>query len=141
MRIDRYKAVVDGIELFSEGDIHSKYNLEELNTYLLLPIKYNRIRFYYEGDKPIGLITWCWLSPTHSDLFIDDEYQPVEEDYQRENPGEDYLLWGIEFIAPYGHTRKMMSTIRKEHRELYGTTTSVHFRRFYDRNKLHKRTF
>jgi len=141
MQIDRYKAVVDGVELFNEGDIHSKYSLKELYTFLLLPVKYNRIRIYYKGDKPIGLITWCWLSPTHSDLFIDDKYQPVEEDYQRENPREDYLLWGIEFIAPYGHTRQMMRTIRKEHRELYGTTTSVHFRRFYDRNKLHKRTF
>jgi len=141
MVIDKYTAVLDGMELFNEGDIHSKYTLEELHTYLLLPISYNRIRIYYQESKPIGLITWCWLSPTQSNLFLTDEYQPVAEDYQRENPGNDYLLWGIEFIAPYGHTLKMMRAVRREHKELYGTTTQVHFRRFYDRQKLHRRTF
>jgi len=138
---DKYRSVVDGIELFNEGDMHSKYTLEELNTYLLLPITYDRIRLYYQDDKTIGLITWCWLSPTQSNLFLNDEYQPVAEDYQRENPKGDYVLWGIEFIAPFGHTRKLMRAVRNEHTELYGTTTTVHFRRFYDRNKLHKRTF
>lgn len=141
MHIDRYKAVVDGIGLFNEGDTHSKYTLTELNTYLLLPIEYNRIRFYYQDDKPIGLITWCWLSPTQSTLFLEDKYQPTPEDYQRENPGEGYLLWAIEFIAPFGHTRKVIRNISKEHKELYGTTAQVHFRRFYDRQTLHRRTF
>jgi len=141
MVIDKYKAVVDGIELFGLGNTHSTYTPSELNTYLLLPIQYNRIRLYYQDNKPIGLITWCWLSPTQSNLFLEDEYEPVSEDYQRENPGQDYLLWGIEFIAPYGHAHKLMRTIRNEHTELYGTTSMVHFRRFYDRNKLHKRTF
>lgn len=140
MIIDKYKAVVDGISLLELGDTHSKYTPSEINTYLLLPIQYNRIRLYYEGTKPIGLITWCWLSPTKSTLFLEDRYEPEEDDYTLENP-EGYNLWGIEFIAPFGHTRRMMRTIRKEHKELYGTTTSVHFRRFYNRNKLHKRMF
>lgn len=141
MVIDKYKAVVDGISLLELGDTHSKYTPREVNTFLLLPIQYNRIRLYYEGDKPIGLITWCWLSTSKSKLFLEDRYKPDGNDYALENPGEDYDLWGIEFIAPFGHTLRMMKTIRKEHKELYGTTTSVHFRRFYDRNKLHKRMF
>ena len=140
MYIDKYQAVVDGISLMELGDTHSKYTPSEVNTYLLLPIHYNRIRLYYQDTKPIGLITWCWLSPYKSTLFLEDKYEPVEDDYILENP-EGYDLWGIEFIAPFGHTRRMMKTIREEHKELYGTTTSVHFRRFYNRNKLHKRMF
>jgi hemolysin-activating ACP:hemolysin acyltransferase len=65
-------------------------------------------------------------------------YQPTAEDY-KQNTSDD--LWGIEFIAPFGHTRNMMRAIRNTTKELYGTTNQVHFRRFYNRNKLHKRMF
>lgn len=139
MHIDKYQAVVDGISLMELGDTHSRYTPSEVNTYLLLPIQYNRIRLYYQDTKPVGLITWCWLSPSKSTLFLEDKYEPVGDDYALENP-EGYDLWAIEFIAPFGHTRRVVKAIRKEHKELYGTTTSVHFRRFYDRNTLHKRT-
>mgnify|MGYP000844834207 FL=1 len=140
MVIDKYKAVLDGLRLLEVGDTHSKYTPQEIISYLLYPIEHNRLRLYYIDNRPIGLCTWCWLSPTKANLFLNDRYTPTEEDYSLENPGGDYQLWGVEFIAPYGHTRKMMRTLRNEHKELYGTT-KVHFRRFYDRNKLHRRTF
>lgn len=140
MVIDKYKAVLDGLRLLEVGDTHSKYTPQEIISYLLYPIEHNRLRLYYIDNRPIGLCTWCWLSPPKANLFLNDKYTPTEEDYSLENPGGDYQLWGVEFIAPYGHTRKIMRTLRNEHKELYGTT-KVHFRRFYDRNKLHRRTF
>ena len=138
MVIDKYTAVVDGISLLELGDTHSYYTPSEVNTFLLLPIEHNKIRIYYEDTKPIGLITWCWLSTTKSNLFLNDKYQPTAEDYKQDISDN---LWGMEFIAPFGHTRKMMRAIRKTTTELYGTTNQVHFRRFYNRNKLHKRMF
>ncbi len=138
MVIDKYRAVVDGISLLQSGDTHLTYTPSEVNTFLLLPIEHDKIRLYYEGDKVVGLITWCWLSTTKSNLFLNDEYVPTKEDY-RQDTSDD--LWGMEFIAPFGHTRKMMRAIRKTTTELYGTTNEVHFRRFYNRNKLHKRMF
>ena len=140
MYIDKYKAIGDSLELLTKGDVHAKYTPQEIISYLLLPINNNRIRLYYQDSKPIGLVTWCWLPPDKADLFLEDKYSPTDEDYQLENPGPDYQLWGIEFITPYGHAHKVMKAIRKEHKEMYGTT-KVHFRRFYDRNRLHRRTF
>lgn len=141
MYIDKYKAIGDSIELLTKGTTHSKYTPSEVLSYLLLPINYDRIRLYYVDGKPVGLITWCWLSPHKANLFLEDKYTPTDEDYKLDNPGEDYQLWGIEFIAPFGHTRQVMRAARNLHKELYGTTTKVHFRRFYDRQKLHRRTF
>lgn len=138
MVIDKYKAVVDGINLLQLGETHLTYTPSEVNTFLLLPIEHDKIRFYYEGDKVVGLITWCWLSTTKSNLFLKDEYVPTEKDYKQDTSDD---LWGMEFIAPFGHTRKMMRSIRKTTTELYGTANQVHFRRFYNRNKLHKRMF
>ena len=123
MVIDKYQAVLDGLRLLEVGDTHSRYIPKEVISY-----------------KPIGLATWCWLSPTKANLFLNDRYTPTEEDYSLDNPDGDYQLWGIEFIAPYGHTRQVARALRNLHKELYGTTSSVHFRRFYDRHKLHRRT-
>ena len=141
MYIGSHKAIEDSVLLLTKGEVHSQYTLSEIDSYILLPIKYNRIRLYYLGDKPIGLVTWCWLPPDKARLFLEDRYTPTAEDYMLDNPGGDYQLWGIEFITPYGHAAKVMRTLRKEYKELYGTTTKVHFRRFYDRQKLHRRTF
>ena len=77
MVIDKYTAVVDGISLLELGDIHSYYTPSQVNTFLLLPIEHDKIRIYYEDDKPVGLITWCWLSTTKSNLFLNDKYQPT----------------------------------------------------------------
>lgn len=141
MVVDKYQAVLDGLRLMEVGDIHSRYTPSEVISYLLLPIENNKIRLFYAYDKPIGLVTWCWLTPDKATLFLSDKYTLQEEDYQLENPGGDYQLWGVEFIAPYGHARQVMRDLRELHKELYGTTSKVHFRRFYDRHKLHKRTF
>jgi len=141
MYIDKYKAIGDSLGLLTKGDIHSTYTPSEVISYILLPINTNRFRLYYIDEKPIGLITWCWLPPDKAQRFLEDTYTPTSKDYELENPGGDYQLWGIEFIAPYGHALKLMRAIRREHKELYGTTSQVHFRRFYDRQKLHRRTF
>ena len=138
MIIDNSKAIADGLQLFINSSIYNRYRLKDINTYLVLPVNNNKIRIFYQQDQPIGLITWCWLSTTKSNLFLDDKYNPSEEDYKQDTSDK---LWGMEFIAPFGHTRKMMRSIRKTTTELYGTANQVHFRRFYNRNKLHKRMF
>ena len=138
---NKYKLVGDGVELLTKGEVHATYKPHEVITYLLLPINHNKIRIFYTDGKPIGLVTWCWLSPNKANLFLNDKYSPTDGDYQMENPGGEYQLWGIEFIAPYGDASKIMKSVRAEYKELYGTTTKVHFRRFYNRNKLHRRTF
>lgn len=140
MVIDKYQAVLDGLRLLEIGDTHSTYRPEEVISYLLYPIEHTKLRLFYQGGKPIGLATWCWLSPTKANLFLNDEYRLQEEDYLLDNPGGDSQLWVIEFIAPYGHTRKVYRDLRTLHKELYGTTATVHFRRFYDRHKLHRKT-
>ena len=141
MELDRYKALVDSIYLLTLGEAQSGYTPSEVLSYISLPIDYKRCQLYYDGTDVAGLVTWCWLTPDKGTRFLLDEYTPTEEDYKLENPDGDYQLWGIEFITPYGHALQVMRHIRKLHKELYGTTTKVHFRRFSDRHKLHKRTF
>ena len=66
-----------------------------------------------EKDKPVGLVTWCWMSSTNSSNFLQDNYHPSEEDFQFDDV-EGKELWGLELIAPYGHTRQVMRLIYNE---------------------------
>lgn len=139
MILNNSKAIADGLQLFINSNTYKKYRLEDINTYLILPINNNRIRIFYQEDQPIGLITWCWLTENKAQKFLRYEYDPKQEDYA-DIDRENKQLWGLDFISTTGKAKTMMSSVRKEHKELYGST-KVHWRRFSDPTKTHKKEF
>lgn len=138
MLIDHNKAIVDGLHLLRQSEWHWDYNVEDIHRYLVAPVKYNRIRTYYAGEKPIGFITWCWLDKEDADKFLTFDYHISEEDYVRDDKEE---LWGIEFIAPYGNARELMRLIRQEHNSVYNRNEKVNWRRLSDPTKRHRKEF
>ncbi len=110
----------------------------DVYRYLIAPIKYNRIRLYYQEDKPIGLVTWCWLSKEDGQRFLNNDYYITESDYVSDTNEE---LWGIELLAPYGNARQVFSLIRKEHTNVYGSNEKVNWRRLHEPSKRHTREF
>jgi hemolysin-activating ACP:hemolysin acyltransferase len=135
MLIDHNKAIVDGLYLFQKSKWHVDYNVNDVHRYLVAPVKHNRIRIYYAGKEPIGLITWCWLSKEAAKKFLNFDYYISEEDYVKDF-GEE--LWGIEFIAPYGDAKTIMKLNRKEYKETYpDRNEKVHWRRLSDPTKRH----
>ena len=135
MLIDNNKAVVDSLELFRQSEWHRGYDVEDVFRYIIAPIKHNKLRLYYQGDKPIGLITWCWLDKEAGEKFLTFNYLITEKDYVSDNKEE---LWGIEFIAPYGHAKQIMNLNRKEYKETYpDRNEKVHWRRLSDPTKRH----
>jgi len=140
MTIDYNKTIADGLTLFLSSGPHKKYTLPDINTYLVLPIVNNRVRIFYQQDgKPVGLITWCWLTENKAKKLLQYEYDPVQEDYE-DTDIEDKQLWGLDFIATTGQTRHMMASVRKEHNKLY-SKSKVHWRRFSNPTKEHTREF
>lgn len=139
LEVDRNKIIADSLELFNQSEEHRKYTVSDLQTYLLLPVEWNTIRIYYSGEKPVGLVTWCWLSPDNSAKFLEGKYHPTPEDHDKDKRhGKE--LWGMELIAPHGHTRQVLRAINNECVETYGES-EVHWRRFHDRTRKHKRKF
>jgi hemolysin-activating ACP:hemolysin acyltransferase len=139
MVLTREQLIAYSIELFLQSPSHKRWSIGSLETYLLLPIKYNRLRVYMEKDKPVGLVTWCWMSSTDSSNFLQDNYHPSEEDFQFDDV-EGKELWGLELIAPYGHTRQVIRLIYNEIGETYGKQP-VNWRRFHSRDKQRTKRF
>lgn len=138
MLVNTDKATVDGLKLLRQSEWHWDYNVDDIFRYLIAPIKYNRIRLYYSGDEPIGLITWCWLDKEAGKKFLTFNYYISEQDYVSDDKEE---LWGIEFIAPYGNARELMRMIRQEHNSVYGRNEKVNWRRLHDPTKRHTKEF
>ena len=138
MQIDNNKALADGLELFRQSKWHTVYNVNDIHRYLIAPIKHNRIRLYYKKNKPIGLVTWCWLSKEDGQRFLNNDYYITESDYVSDTNEE---LWGIELLAPYGNARQVFSLIRKEHTNVYGRNEKVNWRRLHEPSKRHTREF
>lgn len=138
-RLQPSEALEHGLELFRASPAHCTYSVDDVYIYLQLPIKHDMIRLYYEDDKPVGLITWCWLYDEDAKLFLQDQYHPTEADYEYDLL-EPKQLWGIEFIAPYGHTRKMFRAIKHTTEERYGPQ-HVSWRRFHSRDKKRTKRF
>tara|TARA_R110000787_G_scaffold252693_3_gene358142 strand:- start:4520 stop:4942 length:423 start_codon:yes stop_codon:yes gene_type:complete len=136
MKINHDTALTDGLELFRQSKWHKNYNVEDVYRYLIAPLKYNRIRLYYQYKKPIGLVTWCWLSQENGKKFLNNNYYITKDDYVSDT-GEE--LWGIELIAPYGDVRQVVNLTRKEHADVYKRNETIHWRRLHEPNKRHTR--
>lgn len=132
-RLSPTVALQDGLELFRQSPAHNTYTVSDIYSYLQLPIKHHKIRLYYEANKPVGLVTWCWLSNTDAGLFLQDRYHPQEADYGFDLPMSKEL-WCIELIAPYGHAKQVVKSIRATTHELYGPQR-VNWRRTHSRAK------
>jgi len=135
------EALEHGLELFRASPAHSRYSVDDVYTYLQLPIKYSNIRLYYDEDvKPVALVTWVWLKPEDAQLFLRDCYHPTEEDYSIDFNNDGRELWVMELIAPYGHAKQVVRSITQTSEDRYGNI-NVHWRRFHSRDKRRTKRF
>ena len=136
------KAVLDSLFLFNQSPDHRLYTLVEFNHYCLFPLIHQKARLFYNGNKPIGFVSWAWLTEEEAQDFISERWMPSEEVHKRPDVINDqYQLWGIDFIAPYGHSTKVMRGMMKHSQSILGKRVPAHWRRFKQPDKVHIKEF
>ena len=136
------KAVLDSLFLFNQSPDHRLYTLVEFNHYCLFPLIYQKARLFYNGNKPIGFVSWAWLTEEEAQDFISERWMPSEEVHKRPDVIDDqYQLWGIDFIAPYGHSTKVMRGMMEHSQSILGKRVPAHWRRFKQPDKVHIKEF
>jgi len=136
------KAVLDSLFLFNQSPDHRLYTLVEFNHYCLFPLIHQKARLFYNGDKPIGFVSWAWLTEEEAQDFISERWMPSEEVHKRPDIIDDqYQLWGIDFISPYGHSTKVMRGMMKHSQSILGKRVPAHWRRFKQPDKVHIKEF
>jgi hemolysin-activating ACP:hemolysin acyltransferase len=122
------KTVLDGLFLFNVSEEHRLYSIWEFMHYFVYPLMYDKVRIYYEDGKPVALFTYVFLSHERAEEFLNGDIVLDEQDYAADDGDE---LWGIEFIAPYGHIRKVFADIKQEYSEKYGKPRPFYYRRLH----------
>ena len=125
------KAVLDSLYLFNKSPDHRIYTLAEFNHYCIFPLLHSKAQIFYNGTKPIGFVSWAWLTSDEAQNFLDERWIPDEQAYKRPDiVTEDLQLWGIEFIAPFGSTLKVMRGMMQHSQTVLGQRVPVNWRRF-----------
>jgi hemolysin-activating ACP:hemolysin acyltransferase len=135
---DHNKSIVDGLYLFGLSEHHSGYIIPEFHHYFTYALLHNKARLFYSNNKPVGVVTWCFLDDDKAEAFADEAYLIEEDDYIAEKGDQ---LWGIEFIAPFGHTRQMMRSMRDMVHKRYPSYSKVHWKRVHTGEKHMTRNF
>ena len=137
-----HKAVVDCLYLFNQSEDHRLYTLSEFNHYCIFPLLHKKARLFYDGDKPVGYVSWAWLTEDEVEKFLSQMWVPSEDVWKRPDIIDDrYQLWGIDFIAPYGHSTKVMRGMMKHSQTILGKRVPAHWRRFKQPDTVHTKEF
>jgi cytolysin-activating lysine-acyltransferase len=83
------KAVLDSLFLFNQSSDHRLYTLVEFSHYCLFPLIHQKARLFYNGDKPIGFVSWAWLTEEEAQDFISERWMPSEEGHKRPDGIDD----------------------------------------------------
>lgn len=129
---------MDGLTLFlRETQYNSYYTLQDMETYLVHPLKHGRARVFYDKEGPIGFVSWAFLSPEREKEF-QEGLSLKEEDFEN----TEGSLWGVDFISTEGSARQMLSHLKKLKEKVYPSHRGkVRFLRFKTNNKLHEMRF
>ncbi len=136
------QAVLDSLFLFNQSEDHRLYTLVEFNHYCLFPLLNNKARLFYDGDRPVGFVSWAWLTKEEADQFLGEQWLLGEEVHKRPDVVDArYQLWGIDFITPYGHSTQVMRKMISHAHLLYNQRVKVHWRRLKQPEKIHIKEF
>ena len=134
--------VLDCLYLFNKSEDHRLLTLSEFNHYCLFPLVHSKARLFYDGTAPIGFVSWAWITAEEADEFLSERWMPDEAVWKRPDVINDqYQLWGVDFIAPYGHSIKVMRGMMQHSQSVLGQRVPANWRRFKSPNKIHTKEF
>lgn len=94
--------------LLSHSPAHLGYTIADLMKFFLVPIRLNQFRIYRTRDRPVGLAVWAYLSEDVAARYARGDYELRAEDWRA---GRE--IWFVEFIAPFGHARRLIDEMRE----------------------------
>lgn len=103
----KFKLLGEITMLMMQSELHCSYFIFDIYSCILPPIDLNQFRVYRDKNNyPIGFICWAFLNKEKEDLYLQGKYSLKIEDW---NCGDNLIF--TEFIAPFGHTRKIVKDL------------------------------
>lgn len=88
--------------LYSNSRIHREWPIGSIQQWLLPPLLTKQFRVYRKGDKPIGFVTWAWMSKEVEEAYVLNTASLQPKDWKSGDRG-----WIIDWVVPFGGTRQV----------------------------------
>ena len=83
--------------LYSMSDLHRPWPMGSIHQWLLPAILHNQYRLYYKDKRPVGLVTWAYMSKEVETAYVRNTQSLKPVDWKSGDRG-----WILDFIAPFG---------------------------------------
>ncbi|MBE9031286.1 toxin-activating lysine-acyltransferase [filamentous cyanobacterium LEGE 11480] len=94
--------------LMMHSPLHRMYTMNELEERFLPSLLHDQFRYYEINGSPIGFVNWAWIDDVVEQKYMTGKYELTLDEWQG---GSN--LWFPEFVAPFGHARRMIQDLRK----------------------------
>ena len=108
------------IHLMTFSDVHKSWTVEQVNRCITPPINLQQCAGIVEGGNLVAWVSWAFMDDNTGDKFLDGLYSMKPDSW---SSGERLIL--MDFIAPFGHTKKLVKIVRR----LFPKQTKAEWRR------------
>lgn len=95
------------IWLYSMSKMHRTWPIASLQQWLLPAIAHKQYRLYHSGGKPVGLVTWAWLSKEVETEYVRNTTSLQPKDWKSGDRG-----WVLDFVAPFGDAKRIVHDLK-----------------------------
>src|SRR5689334_8912707 len=106
-----------------ESDWHSRRRVTDIGRLVMPAIARRQFRLYYNGDVPIGFVSWARLSTEAEQRFIADPHSLLADDW---TSGEAVYI--VDVVASKGSLRKVLKVLRRDPLVTQGTVRAIRIR-------------
>lgn len=105
---DRMTTLGEVTYLAMQSPLHMRYSVAQLALFFVTPLRLGQCRVYRNKSGPVGFVAWARLSDAASADYTNDVRELTPLDW---TSGTN--LWFIEFLAPFGHSRRIVNDMRR----------------------------
>lgn len=114
------QSVIDGLYLFSNCSLGQELTINDFCSDYVNALANGKVFIEYAESRPIGCMTWCFLTEDQARSMTSTGYTPTLEDYQK-NDGDQ--LWVFWTVALDGNGRRLAYQVKRLLNSLYGRRT------------------
>jgi hemolysin-activating ACP:hemolysin acyltransferase len=111
------KAVLDMLYILSNSPLGKDFAVNNFCSDFINPLVADKVYIDYSQGLPSGMATWCFLSNQQAEKYVNGEYSPTAEDYQRTSGDQ---LWGMWFVSLTGEARRLYKLTTKQLLDKHG---------------------
>ncbi len=118
----------DIVMLMSKSNTHKQFTISDLMRVVIPPLELGQYEVFREQNKPVGFVSWAWLTNTTAFGYITRQRRLKSSDWNKGNQ-----LWVIDVIAENYSPIKIIRYLRNKFEPI---VDKVYWHRAKNPNKL-----